>query len=106
MTQCLCMVQQGQISAAAEAALRTGLSAFAQDAFGSPAEINWIVVPERSGFSAGEPSAASIVSLGAHEPLEQPRRAALLKELCDLWINTTGCSINDVVGVIRDPETS
>ena len=40
MIACNCIVQAGQISPETEATLRANLSAFAERAFGEPAEIN------------------------------------------------------------------
>lgn len=104
MTVCNCIVQEGRISADQEALLKSGIDDLARRAFGSEAEISWLVIPRGNGFTAGEPTAASVVSLRANEPLEQPRRVALLKELCDFWIGQTGCSIDEFVGVIADPQ--
>ena len=103
MLPCTCLVQAGQISAANEAILRSRLNEFAQREFGAPTAIRWIVIPEKSGFTAGKPSTSSVVSLAANEALDQPRRVELLKELCDLWIAETNCSIDEVVGIISDP---
>lgn len=98
-----CFVQAGQAAAEAEATLRADLEAFSQRAFGASAHILWIAVPRGSGFSAGSPSTASIVAAEAPSPLDQPRRAALLQELSDLWIARTGCGYDDLVAVISDP---
>lgn len=104
MTPCTCLVQAGQIPAATEAALRSGLSNFAERAFGAPAEINWIIVPEKGGFTAAKPSTSALVTLQADAPVEQSRRVALLQELCDLWMGETNCSLDEIVAVISDPQ--
>ncbi|MEM1249157.1 MAG: hypothetical protein AAGA81_03220 [Acidobacteriota bacterium] len=104
MTPCNCIVQEGQVSAALEARLRSGLNELAVRAFGSEAEITWRVVPRGNGFTAGEPTKASVVSFRAHEPLAQSRREEVLRELCDFWIGETGCSVDELVGVVSDPQ--
>ena len=106
MTSCNCIVQEGEIPPATEADLRRSLQAFSRRAFGSDAEISWLTVPRGNGFTAGEPTKASVVSLRSEVPLEQGRREFLLKELCDLWIRETQCSIDELVGVIADPPTT
>lgn len=105
MIPCNCIVQAGQISPETEASLRANLNAFAERAFGEPAEINWRAIPQRSGFTAAKPSTSSIVSMTANKPVPQPERAALLKEMCELWVRETHRSLDEVVGVISDPQT-
>ena len=104
MITCNCIVQAGQISADAEASLRANLSAFSERAFGASAEINWRTVPERSGFTAGKPSTSSVVSMRSNRPLGQAERASLLREMCELWVQGTHRSLDEVVGVISDPQ--
>lgn len=105
MIPCNCIVQAGQISPEAEETLRANLNAFAERAFGEPAEISWRAIPQRSGFTAAKPSTSSIISMTANKPVPQPERAALLKEMCELWVRETHRSLNEVVGVISDPQT-
>lgn len=104
MITCNCIVQEGQVSPASETTLRSNLSAFAERAFGEPADINWRVIPERSGFTASKPSTSSIISMAANRLVPQPERAALLKEMCELWVRETGRTLDEVVGVISDPQ--
>ena len=105
MIVCNCIVQAGQISADTEAALRANLSAFSERSFGESLEINWRAIPERSGFTASKPSTSSIVTMAATKPVPQAERAELLKEMCELWARQTGCSIDEIVGVISDPQS-
>ena len=105
MISCNCIVQAGQISPETEAVLRANLSAFAERAFGEPAEINWRTIPERSGFTAAKPSTSSVVSMAANRVVPQAERAELLKEMCTLWVNETHRSLDEIVGVISDPRT-
>lgn len=104
MITCNCIVQAGQIPAETEATLRANLSAFAERSFGEPADINWRAIPQRSGFTAAKPSTSSIVSMAANKPVPQAQRAALLKEMCELWVRETHRSLDEVVGVISDPQ--
>lgn len=103
MTQCTCMVQDGQISADQEAALRAETSDFAERHFGSPGEINWIAVPEGSGFTAAQPSTSVIVSVRSDRPLPPSERVPLLHELEQIWARISGRSSNEIVSVITDP---
>lgn len=105
MIPCNCVVQAGQIPAETEAVLRANISAFTERAFGAPAEISWMAVPERSGFTAAAPSTSSIISLRAPRAVSPAEREPLLRELCGIWTEQTKCSLNEVVGVISDPVT-
>ncbi len=104
MTRCMCLVQAGQTPDTRQAELETVLIQFAEQAFDKPAEINWISIAEGNGFTAAAPSTSSIVSMTANQPLTQDRRHALLSDLCDRWMDVTGCSLNEIVAVISDPQ--
>lgn len=101
-----CMVQEGQISSQTETALKDSLIAFSEKAFGEPAIFNWLVVPTRSGFTAGEPSTCSFVLALSNQNLEKESRTELLREICDIWMQETGCSLDEVVAAIGDPHTT
>lgn len=103
MTDCICMVQAGQISAQQEETLRAETSAFAQRHFGAPAEINWVIVSEGSGFTEGAPSTSVIVSMASDRPLPPSEREPLLRELGQIWEEHAARSPDEVVSVIRDP---
>lgn len=106
MTNCTCLVQAGQIPDLRRAALEPLLDRFSEEAFGEPAAIRWIAIADGSGFTAGEPSTSSVVSITAPAPLAQARRVALLESFCALWIDETGCSLDEIVVAIGDPAAS
>ena len=103
MTQCLCMVQEGQISGDQEATLRAETSAFAERHFGSPGQINWVTVPGGNGYTAGALSTSVIVSVTSDRSLAPSQRIALLHELEEIWRTHAEKTANEVVSVIRDP---
>ena len=103
MTRCVCMVQEGQTPHEKRGDLERSLRHYTESAFGSAADIGWITVPAGSGFTAAKPSTSSIVSVTAPQPLDQAQRAALLSQLCDLWMEQTGCSLDEIVAVVNDP---
>lgn len=103
MIDCTCIVQADQISAETQAALRNSLDEFTTRNFDAPAAINWVEIDKGSGFTATKPSTSSIVSLAGPSPLEQSTRISLLEELCAVWSRETGCTLNEIVGVINDP---
>ncbi|CAE7205219.1 trkI [Symbiodinium microadriaticum] len=93
----------GDISAETEAQLRQDMQAFSNKAFGADPMIDWVVVPESSGFTAGKPSTTALVMMLSSRPLETAERFDLLQELCDIWIKATGKSIDEIVSTIADP---
>lgn len=103
MVPVMCVVQEGQISPENEAALKVSIGRFVQRAFKTRAEIDWIVVPKGSGFTAAGLSTTIIASLYANRTMGQGERVSLLKELCDICMKTTGHAAREVVTAIRDP---
>lgn len=104
MTACICMVQQGQIDDHQEATLRQETSDFAHRHFGAEAQIDWITVPEGSGYTEGKLSTSVIVSMTANRSLAPSEREPLLRELGQIWETKAGKGPDEVVTVIRDPE--
>ncbi len=103
MINCTCVVQEGQSPDLHQDVLKGTLGEFSERAFGQGADIKWVRVPPGSGFTAGEPSTSSVVSMVSNEPLEAPHRELLLRELVDLWVGQTGCSVDEIVAVLADP---
>ncbi|MEO1046285.1 MAG: hypothetical protein AAFX04_12660 [Pseudomonadota bacterium] len=98
-----CFVQQGQIDPDTVAALREELGALTQSAFDGEAMINWIEVRPGNGFTEAKPSTSSLVSIQSPQALAQPERITILQRICDLWMEKTTCSINEIVASINDP---
>ena len=105
MVRCVCLVQQGQRADQQRETLTAELEAFCQRVFGDTPPVNWIAIAPGSGFTAGEPSTSSIISITAPAPLAQPDRARMLGDLCDMWMAQTGCSMNEVMAVVSDPRS-
>ena len=104
MIPVMCIVQEGQLSLDAEYGLKAQIGAFAQRAFAAPADIDWIVVPKGSGFTAAEPSTTVIASLHANRPVPDEERIALLKEMGEICMSETSLSASEVVTSIRNPK--
>ena len=101
-----CIVQEGQISSETETALKGRLIDFSKEAFGESAIFNWLVVPARSGFTAGEPSTCSFVLALSNQVLDKKSRTKLLRDICEIWMDETGCSLDEVVAAIGDPHNN
>ncbi len=102
MILCGCMIQQGQAAESNKPALEQGLSDIAQHYFNLPAATVWTAVAAGNGWTAGEPSTSSLAVMYVPQGLEQQTRTALLNDICNLWMSTTGCSINEIVATARD----
>lgn len=105
MIDCICMVQQGQLSSDQTARLRRETSAFAERHFGSEPTIQWIEVQEGNGFTEAKPSTSVLVTMNADRSLAPSEREPLLRELGDIWIEHARRSPNEVVTVISDPHS-
>ena len=103
MIPIMCVVQQGQVDDAAQAALGDELTAFVARWFDSKAVIDWIEVPTGSGYTAGVQSTSVVVSMQSSRPLVQSERETLLKDLSRRCMQTTGHKPNELVVAIRDP---
>lgn len=103
MMNCTCLVQAGQNPDRKQGALEPLLDQFCERAFGEVATVRWVAIAEGSGFTAGEPSTSSVVAMTAPEPLDQARRVSLLEDFCALWMDETGCSLDEIVVAIGDP---
>lgn len=105
MAQYTCMIQDGQEPHHQMEALAAGLAALAQRTFSeAPAEveINWNVLPKGWAFTAGEPSTSSICVRSVPVGYPDDQREELLHAICDLWMDTTGCSIDEIVATAFD----
>ena len=103
MTQCLCLVQEGQISSEVALKLKQRLSSLSERAFGVPAEFQWQEVAKGNGFTASKPSTSSIVSMTAPYTVPQAERVEYLSQICAIWMKETNCSLDEIVAAVNDP---
>ena len=103
MISCTCIVQEGQTPDRHEKVLREKLSTFVRASFAEDSQFNWVRVPAGNGFTAGNPSTSSIVSMAASSPLVREDREKYLRELVTLWTSTNHCSADEIVAVLADP---
>lgn len=105
MPDYVCMIQQGQSPQQHQEELAEGLRRIGRETFGDGpegAEISWVVLPKGYAWTAGEPSTSSIVirSVPVGYPAEE--REAYLRSVCDLWMDVSGCSVNEIVATAWD----
>ena len=105
MADYVCIIQEGQAAQRRQEALAQGLRKIGQKAFGddpSTTEISWLVMKKGFAWTAGEPSTSSLVIRSVPVGLPDERREPYLRSVCDLWVNETGCSINEIVATAWD----
>lgn len=101
-----CTMQEGQIGPDVRERLAQGLRRVSADILGpdaADAPVQFDDIPAGFGFRGGEPSATSLVRGTAADPLEQPVRERLLHAIQDMWLDTAGCTTDDLVATVRDP---
>ena len=105
MHQYSCIIQEGQEADRQIDALEAGLRRLAEDFFDDdPAEvaIQWTRLAKGWAWTAGEPSTSSIVVRSVPVGFDNVQREAYLHAVCDLWVETTGCSVNEIVATAFD----
>ncbi len=105
MDQYACIIQEGQVADRRVEALEAGLRRLARDFFGDdPAQvgIRWTRQPRGWAWTAGRPSTSSIVVRSVPVGWDDAERERFLRAVCDLWVETTGCSIEEIVATAWD----
>ena len=105
MDRFACIIQEGQAADEKVAALEVGLRQLGKTFFGDdPAEvgIRWTRQPKGWAWTAGEPSTSSIVVRSVPVGFDDEQREAYLRAVCDLWVEVTGCSVNEIVATAFD----
>jgi hypothetical protein len=98
------MVQEGRISNHIRMKLAAGLQEIGREMFGESeeVEINWITIKAGYGFTAAKPSTSSLVARAVPFGLPEEQRKAFLSRVCDMWAETTGCTIDEIVVTATD----
>lgn len=105
MADTLCLIQEGQEAERRKASLAEGLRKIGQEAFGDdPAatEVAWVAMKKGFAWTAGEPSTSSLVIRSVPVGLPGERRERFLRAVCELWVEETGCSIEEIVATAWD----
>ena len=92
----LCLVQAGLISDSTREQLALRINGITESTFGEDASMSWLEIAAGNGWTAGEASTTSIVSMQV-PPMQQADRTALLENVCDAWSEEVGCHINEIV---------
>ena len=100
-----CIIQAGQAADREVQALEAGLKRLGRTFFDDDpddVEVRWTRQAKGWAWTAGEPSTSSIVVRSVPVGYDDVRREAFLHAVCDLWVETTGCSVNEIVATAYD----
>ena len=64
--------------------------------------VTWMAIPAGHMFTEGRPSTSSIVSCFVDHQTTFGTRAAYMRDVCDLWTETTDCTDHEVVVTITE----
>ena len=100
-----CTMQEGQIGEDVRAQLAAGLQRIAADIIGdaeSEAPVTFSDIPSGFGFRGGEPTTTSLVRGSIVGGVTQDVREDLMRQICDMWMAISGCTVNELVVSARD----
>lgn len=101
------MVQQGIVSDAQRGTLTGLLPDLVERHLRTPPtpdRVAWNEIPATYGYTAGKQSRSSVVQIDAPAATDQAVREALMNDVCNLWIDVTGCTINEIIVIVADHE--
>ena len=105
MDQYACIIQEGQGADRNQEAIEAGLKRLAREFFGDDPDevgIRWTKLAPGWAWTAGEPSTSSIVVRSVPVGYDDEKREAYLHAVTDLWVEATGCSVNEIVATAFD----
>ena len=95
-----CFVQEGCVPEEIHPNLAAELSRISTSMLGgSPddVDVRFIEIPRGFGFRGGEPSTASVLSVGMPDGCEQQTRVQLIHQISDMWCEISGSSTDELV---------
>jgi phenylpyruvate tautomerase PptA (4-oxalocrotonate tautomerase family) len=100
-----CFMQEGQIPQDQRDELAKRLRATGHEIFSDAPEniaVEFMDVAEGCGYTAGKPSTSSLALAMVPDGTSTEDRTRLLTDICDAWMDVTGCSINEIVASAAD----
>ena len=100
-----CIIQEGAIPDDLRPDLASGLARVTTSILGgSPddVDVEFTVIPYGYGFRGGEISTTSMVRGTIPTGCEQETRVHLMRQLSDMWMELTGCTVDELVVSARD----
>ncbi len=100
-----CTMQEGQIGEDARSQLAAGLQQITQNVLSEAPEdvpVTFSDIPAGFGFRGGDPSTTSLVRGSIVGGITQDVREDLMRRICDMWMEISGCTVDDLVVSARD----
>ncbi len=100
-----CTMQEGQIGVDTRVLLADGLRRVTQDVLGESPDtmpVDFIDIPTGFGFRGGEPSTTSLVNGSIVGGVMQDVREEIMRRICDMWMEISGCTVDELVVSVRD----
>ena len=100
-----CTMQEGVIGEDVRDRLAEGLVAVTGTVLGTDAaeiSVEFEEIPHGYGFRGGELSTTSLVRGSIEGGVEQPVRVELMMAISDMWMEISGCTVDDLVVSARD----
>ena len=100
-----CTMQEGQIDADTRVRLADGLRRTVHDVLGELPDavpVDFSDIPTGFGFRGGEPSTTSLVNGSIAGGVAQDVREEIMRRICDMWMEISGCTVDELVVSVRD----
>ncbi len=100
-----CTMQEGQIGEEMRSRLAAGLvelTGRVLDVGADEVTVGFADIPQGFGFRGGVLSTTSLVRGSIAGGLEQPVRVELMQAICDMWMEISGCTVDELVVSARD----
>ena len=101
----ICTMQEGQVADDVRAELADGLRQVTTDVLGEAPDdvpVDFSDIPTGFGFRGGEPSTTSLVRGSIVGGVTQDVREDLMRRICDMWMEISGCTVDELVVSARD----
>ena len=105
MVEFKCIVQERAVGPKLWGELEARLTVIAAAVLGGTAQevtVAFDVIPHGYGFRGGEISTTSLVRGEIPPGCAQEVRVDLMRRICDMWCEVTGCTVEELVVSARD----
>ena len=95
-----CTMQEGQIGEEVRVRLAAGLQQIAQEVLSEAADdvpVTFHDLPNGYAFRGGAPSTTSLVRGAIVGGVTQDVREDLMRRICDMWMEISGCTVDELV---------
>lgn len=98
-----CVIQADSPASNVTAELEAGLAAAHERHYpGEEVTVSWRHVPVGQMWTEGRQSTSSIVGCALTHETDRDQRERYMRDICDLWTSTTGCTDHEVVVAITE----